>query len=66
MVALAHAAGEWRLAIFLHGGVCVLTFLLLLFLPESIIWLKRKGYTERVENAQRKIDWINGMKSSKL
>ncbi|KIH54605.1 hypothetical protein ANCDUO_15248 [Ancylostoma duodenale] len=63
MVALAHVAGEWRLAIFLHGGVCVLTFLLLLFLPESIIWLKRKGDSERVEKAQRKIDWINGLKT---
>ncbi|EYC31438.1 hypothetical protein Y032_0004g2155 [Ancylostoma ceylanicum] len=63
MVALAHVAGEWRFAIFLHGGVCILTFLLLLFLPESIIWLKRKGDYDRVEKAQRKIDWINGLKT---
>ncbi|KAK6748985.1 hypothetical protein RB195_001536 [Necator americanus] len=63
MVGLAHAAGEWRLASFLYGGVCIFTLLLLLFLPESIIWLKRKGYTERAKNAQKKLDLINGAKS---
>ncbi|KIH45613.1 hypothetical protein ANCDUO_24346 [Ancylostoma duodenale] len=65
MVALAHVAGEWRLAGFLHGGLCIFNVLLLLcLLPESIIWLKRKGDTVRVEKAQNRIDWINGLKSA--
>ncbi|EPB80763.1 hypothetical protein ANCCEY_00169 [Ancylostoma ceylanicum] len=65
MVALAHIAGEWRLASFLHGGLCIFNVLFLLFLlPESIIWLKRKGDTVRVERAQQRLDWINGSKSA--
>ncbi|KAL6739982.1 hypothetical protein Aduo_013376 [Ancylostoma duodenale] len=90
MVALAHVAGEWRLASFLHGGLCIFNVLLLLFLlPESIIWLKRKdsskkpkflrssrrqllrktilcfyGDIVRVKKAQKRIDWINGLRSA--
>lgn len=41
MIGLSHLAGEWRLATFLHGALCCCTLLLILFLPESVIWLRR-------------------------
>ncbi|VDO87797.1 unnamed protein product [Heligmosomoides polygyrus] len=45
MIGLSHLAGEWRLATFLHGALCCCTLLLILFLPESVIWLRRIGRT---------------------
>lgn len=65
MIGLSHLAGEWRLATFLHGALCCCTLLLILFLPESVIWLRRINDKKRIKKAERKIAWINGFDYSR-
>ncbi|WKY04738.1 hypothetical protein Q1695_005613 [Nippostrongylus brasiliensis] len=60
MVLLAHLAGEWRRALFYHAALCSLTIVVLFFLPESIIWLKRKGDPDKILKGKRRVAEIKG------
>ncbi|KHJ95340.1 transporter, major facilitator family protein, partial [Oesophagostomum dentatum] len=65
MTALAHLAATWRLAIYYHAGLALLTLALIFFLPESPVWLKEMGYHKREDEARRKLAWINGLEHKK-
>ncbi|KAK6748979.1 hypothetical protein RB195_001535 [Necator americanus] len=65
MTALTHGgwlAGTWRLATYYHACASLLALAVIFVLPESPLWLRRKGYHEREEKARRKLTWIKGLK----
>ncbi|ETN82600.1 hypothetical protein NECAME_07854 [Necator americanus] len=68
MTALTHGgwlAGTWRLATYYHACASLLALAVIFVLPESPLWLRRKGYHEREEKARRKLTWIKGLKYKK-
>ncbi|EPB80762.1 transporter, major facilitator family protein [Ancylostoma ceylanicum] len=65
MTALTQLAMTWRLATYYHASASLLALAVVFFLPESPLWLKRKGYFEREKRAQQKMAWIKGMEYKK-
>ncbi|EYC31428.1 hypothetical protein Y032_0004g2147 [Ancylostoma ceylanicum] len=61
MVAITHIGGTWRLSTYLHAAATLLPLAIVFFLPEVPMWLKKKEYYEREEEARKKLDWINGL-----
>ncbi|CAJ0601131.1 unnamed protein product [Cylicocyclus nassatus] len=66
MTAVTHLAMTWRLATYYHAILSLLPLALVYFLPESPLWLKRKGYLKEEERARRRLAWINGMEYKKV
>ncbi|KAL6739980.1 hypothetical protein Aduo_013374 [Ancylostoma duodenale] len=65
MTALTQLAVTWRLATYYQASASLLALAVVFFLPESPLWLKRKGYYEREEQAQKRMAWIKGMQYEK-
>lgn len=61
MTLLTLAASRWRLASYYNAAASLLTLCAVAFLPESPLWLKRKGYYERESYARRHLAWMNGL-----
>lgn len=47
---------SWSVVAWINCGICASLFVLLIFLPDSPIWLKHKG---RLEEAQKAADWLH-------
>ncbi|EYC31422.1 hypothetical protein Y032_0004g2144 [Ancylostoma ceylanicum] len=61
MVAITHLGGTWRISSYLHAAAALLPFMVVFFLPEPPMWLKKKELYEREEEARKRLDWINGL-----
>lgn len=56
-------AGEWRLSSYLSAVIsCVKLCIILFILPESHIWLRKKGRFAESEESRKRIAYISGMK----
>lgn len=61
MTLLTFSVRTWRHATFIHAGASLLTLSIITFLPESPMWLKRKGKFERQEKALDRLAWMKGL-----
>ncbi|EYC31425.1 hypothetical protein Y032_0004g2146 [Ancylostoma ceylanicum] len=61
MIAITHIGGTWRFSTYLHAAAALVPLALAFLLPEPPMWLEKKGYSEREQQARRKLDWINGL-----
>ncbi|KAK6748977.1 hypothetical protein RB195_001534 [Necator americanus] len=61
MIVVAHIAGTWRLASYLHALAALVPLTIVFLLPESPLWLKRREYYEREREARKKLSSINGL-----
>ncbi|RCN49990.1 hypothetical protein ANCCAN_03818 [Ancylostoma caninum] len=61
MIAITHLAGTWRMAGYFHAAAALMPFAVVFFLPEPPMWLKKKEFYEREEEARKRLDWINGL-----
>ncbi|KAJ1362235.1 hypothetical protein KIN20_021732 [Parelaphostrongylus tenuis] len=56
-------AGEWRLSSYLSAAIaCIKLCIILFILPESHIWLRKKGRFAESEESRKRIAYISGMK----
>ncbi|KHJ95342.1 transporter, major facilitator family protein [Oesophagostomum dentatum] len=60
MIAVAHAAGTWRLASYWQAIAALLPLAAVFILPEPPVWLRRKEKYESEEAARKKLDWLSG------
>ncbi|KAL6739978.1 hypothetical protein Aduo_013372 [Ancylostoma duodenale] len=61
MIAITHIGGTWRISTYLHAAAALMPFAVVFFLPEPPMWLKKKEFYEREEEARKRLDWINGL-----
>ncbi|KJH48896.1 transporter, major facilitator family protein [Dictyocaulus viviparus] len=56
-------AGEWRLSSYLSAAIaCIKLCIVLFILPESHIWLRKKGRYAESEESRKRIAYLSGMK----